>query len=117
MFHHLGKLERKPSIAGGSMLPMTLTMMLTIALATGLMLMLSGCTVKPMKAISRMSQVEIQPDLVRVRYQNQVTPLGDRFAPKGAPQGQGAPEIASKVTTSLLYSSYVGGDNADYGKD
>jgi hypothetical protein len=71
-----------------------------LVIAVTLFILLTGCT--PANASEGNLQRWMQPDLIRTRQQQESVLLSD----KGA-----------NVKATLLYSTYVGGDGADYGKD
>lgn len=75
-----------------------------VALTTAMVFSLLGCNFGQSEAKGPMSEwMQVQPDPIRARQQEVTVMLSDK--------------AAQSSTATLLYSSYVGGDGADYGKD
>ena len=82
--------------------PSALMHKVVAALALVAMLVLSGCTLGQGQDDGALGKwMQVQPDPIRAREQKAVALLSN----------------TQKAAASLLFSTYVGGDGADYGKD
>ena len=82
--------------------PSALMHKVVAALALVAMLVLSGCTLGQGQDDGALGKwMQVQPDPIRAREQKAVALISN----------------TQKAAASLLFSTYVGGDGADYGKD
>ena len=79
---------------------------LSLAFVLITVLMLAGCTLGQGSNTGRLPDwTMIQPDKIRARQQNPAVRFADQVA-----------QVAKGEAATLLYSTYLGGDGADYGK-
>jgi hypothetical protein len=75
-----------------------------VALTFAIVFSLLGCTFGQSEAKGPVTEwMQVQPDPIRARQQEVTVMLSEK--------------VAQSPAATLLYSSYVGGDGADYGKD